>query len=308
MRSPFLATLVGCAWAQFSSPSKGSALEAGKQIDIQWNTAGLEAPISINLVPAGVAGKTVIAQQIAVDIQNVGLLPWTPDLTIAAFPSFLMVVIDSKARVVLSEEFAIASLVQQPALATRLVRMVTSTVATDNGGSVATQRVTSTSSMLLALPTEPIRLHMSGTQVVDALVTGLNEQVPEPTQHVEKPGQLEELLPLPGLESNEKPLGKLKPLPNVAAPTATSTTEPSRTEASEVNKNGAGTADHEKNQDASKSMQGGGSKAKDGRAKSDQSRASVKSVSIKSGNKNEVKSGRNGSHVKKSERRNNLSM
>lgn len=65
MRLFQIVLLATSATAQFSSPSKSSSLEVGKQIDIKWNTEGLQAPISINLVPGGVAGQTVIAQQVA---------------------------------------------------------------------------------------------------------------------------------------------------------------------------------------------------------------------------------------------------
>ncbi|KFG87862.1 hypothetical protein MANI_001073 [Metarhizium anisopliae] len=305
MRSIFLPVLAGCVTAQFSSPSKESALELDKQIDITWNTAGLEAPIAINLVPAGVAGRTVIAQQVAglsaepfemistngntVGIQNNGLLQWAPDLSIAAFPSFNMVIVDSKARVVVSEEFTILSLVQQPAIVTRLIPIATDVVATDSEGVVATQRVTSTSQMLLPLPTEPIKLHMSGTQVVDAMVTGVNEQAPKPTEDVNKDGQKEGLLPLPGVAGEEESVAELKPLPSVSESTTTSSAEPEQTEARKGNGNGDAAAAGKKNQGSNKNMQGkqkegGGTKNKDKQANSGQSGQS-KSGGGKDGNK-----------------------
>ncbi|EFY88653.1 hypothetical protein MAC_05271 [Metarhizium acridum CQMa 102] len=320
MRSIFLPVLAGCVTAQFSSPSKASALELGKQIDIKWNTAGLEAPIAINLVPAGVAGRTVIAQQVAglspepfemistnddtVGIQNIGLLTWAPDLSIAAFPSFNMVIIDSKARVVVSEEFTIQSLVQQPAIVTRLIPVVTDLVATNSMGVVTKQRVTSMSKMLLPLPTEPIKLHMSGTQVVDAMVTGVNEQVPKPTQDVNKDGQKEGLLPLPGVEGEEKPVGELKPLPSASDSTTTSSAEPSQTEAKKEGGNGDSAAAGKKNQGSNKNMQGkqkggNGSKNRDKQLNSGKTGASAKSGGGKDGNKNNNKGKTQGSKAKK---------
>lgn len=57
--------LAGCATAQFSFPGKAASLELNKQIEIKWNSAGLEGPIAITLVPAGLVGQSVVAQQIA---------------------------------------------------------------------------------------------------------------------------------------------------------------------------------------------------------------------------------------------------
>ncbi|KAG8421482.1 hypothetical protein J3458_003359 [Metarhizium acridum] len=297
MRSIFLPVLAGCVTAQFSSPSKASALELGKQIDIKWNTAGLEAPIAINLVPAGVAGRTVIAQQVAglspepfemistnddtVGIQNIGLLTWAPDLSIAAFPSFNMVIIDSKARVVVSEEFTIQSLVQQPAIVTRLIPVVTDLVATNSMGVVTKQRVTSMSKMLLPLPTEPIKLHMSGTQVVDAMVTGVNEQVPKPTQDVNKDGQKEGLFDDHVISRAVADGGQ------------------------EEGGNGDSAAAGKKNQGSNKNMQGkqkggNGSKNRDKQLNSGKTGASAKSGGGKDGNKNNNKGKTQGSKAKKS--------
>lgn len=200
-----------------------------------------------------------------------------------------MIIIDSAARVVVSEEFVIKSLVQQPALVTRLVPVVTKVVATDDKGSVATKMVTSMSKRLLPLPTEPIKVHMSGTQVVDSLVTGVNGPVPTPTQDQNKDGQSEGLLPLPGIEDlNQKPLGELKPLPNISESTSTaSSAEPSNTQEAKMrNGNGAMGKTGEKNQEMKsmqgKQKQGNGNTSKKGKQMSGQSAKAVGSKSGKS--------------------------
>ncbi|KAK2592028.1 hypothetical protein QQS21_010261 [Conoideocrella luteorostrata] len=206
-----LAVLAGIATttdAQFTSPPKASFLEAGRPIDIKWNTTGLVAPVSIDLVSGGVGGQAVVAQQVAVSIQNIGILNWTPDNSIVALPSFVMVITDAAGRVVVSEEFVIASLVKQHGFATQVGTNVLT--GADDSGVVATRTVISASQVLLPLPTQPIKIHMSGTQVLDTPMTGVDELAP--TSSAGGGGGLK---PLPGLDA-QKQLGELKPLPNVA--------------------------------------------------------------------------------------------
>lgn len=61
-----VAASASAAAAQFIFPDAGSSLQVNKAIQIRWNTAGLQAPISINLVPAGTAiRQDVVLQQVA---------------------------------------------------------------------------------------------------------------------------------------------------------------------------------------------------------------------------------------------------
>lgn len=60
-----VASAAGAA-AQFTNPTSSSNLNIGQAIQIQWNTDGLQAPLSISLVPAGtVIQQDIILQQIA---------------------------------------------------------------------------------------------------------------------------------------------------------------------------------------------------------------------------------------------------
>ena len=62
------AVLVGAAGAaaQFTNPTSSSRLDIGQAIQIRWNTNGLQAPLSISLVPGGtVIRQDVVLQQIA---------------------------------------------------------------------------------------------------------------------------------------------------------------------------------------------------------------------------------------------------
>ncbi|KAJ6782850.1 hypothetical protein PWT90_02849 [Aphanocladium album] len=103
------------AAAQFIFPDSSTSLQINQAIQIRWNQAGLQAPLSINLVPAGTAiRQDVVLQQVAVNIGNVGVVQWTADQTITAFPKFAMVIIDARSRVVVSQPFLIQSLTRQP--------------------------------------------------------------------------------------------------------------------------------------------------------------------------------------------------
>lgn len=44
--------LAGAAAGQFIFPEASSSLQLNQAIQIRWNTAGLQGPLSINLVPA----------------------------------------------------------------------------------------------------------------------------------------------------------------------------------------------------------------------------------------------------------------
>jgi hypothetical protein len=49
--------------AEFRSPSQGDNLQINEAFNIEWDTEGLQEPLTINLVPAG-PGDFVVAQQV----------------------------------------------------------------------------------------------------------------------------------------------------------------------------------------------------------------------------------------------------
>ncbi|KAM3434640.1 hypothetical protein MY4824_005319 [Beauveria thailandica] len=103
------------AAAQFIFPESSSNLQVNQAVQIRWNKANLQEPLSINLVPAGqVIRQDVVLQQVAVNIGNVGLFQWSADQTISAFPKFAMVIVDARSQVVVSQKFAISGLTKQP--------------------------------------------------------------------------------------------------------------------------------------------------------------------------------------------------
>ncbi|KAM3566089.1 hypothetical protein ARSEF4850_000914 [Beauveria asiatica] len=103
------------AAAQFIFPESSSNLQVNQAVQIRWNKANLQEPLSINLVPAGqVIRQDIVLQQVAVNIGNVGLFQWSADQTISAFPKFAMVIVDARSQVVVSQTFAISGLTKQP--------------------------------------------------------------------------------------------------------------------------------------------------------------------------------------------------
>ncbi|TDZ73276.1 hypothetical protein CTRI78_v001288 [Colletotrichum trifolii] len=115
-----LALLLGLAFveAQFTKPLAGDVFQVGQPIQIEWETAGLKAPINLNLVPGGVADRSVVAEKIAVGIDNVGRLNWTPDASITAFENFMMVITDAAQTSVVSQRFQISQLTKEPVVQT----------------------------------------------------------------------------------------------------------------------------------------------------------------------------------------------
>ncbi|KAM3472868.1 hypothetical protein MY8738_008658 [Beauveria namnaoensis] len=103
------------AAAQFIFPESSSNLQVNQAVQIRWNKANLQEPLSINLVPAGqVIRQDIVLQQVAVNIGNVGIFQWSADQTISAFPKFAMVIVDARSQVVVSQTFAISGLTKQP--------------------------------------------------------------------------------------------------------------------------------------------------------------------------------------------------
>ncbi|KAK1636593.1 hypothetical protein BDP81DRAFT_25139 [Colletotrichum phormii] len=104
--------------AQISKPRAGDVLMPNQQFEVEWQTAGLQAPVNIDLVPSGKTDLSVIAEKIAVQVDNVGRLNWNPSASITAFESFAIVITDSVQAVVVSESFQITQLTQQPVIQT----------------------------------------------------------------------------------------------------------------------------------------------------------------------------------------------
>ncbi|XWW92922.1 hypothetical protein V2A60_000849 [Cordyceps javanica] len=107
--------LAGATAAQFIFPNSSSSLQLNQAVQLQWSRTGLQAPISINLVPAGNGIRDdIVLKQVAVNIGNVGVLQWTADETITVFPKFAMIITDTRGQVIVSQPFAIQSLTRQP--------------------------------------------------------------------------------------------------------------------------------------------------------------------------------------------------
>ncbi|KAK1532652.1 uncharacterized protein CCOS01_04635 [Colletotrichum costaricense] len=114
------AVAVSVCNAQISKPRAGDVLMPNQQFEVEWQTAGLQAPINVDLVPSGKTDLSVIAEKIAVQVDNVGRLNWNPSASITAFESFAIVITDSAQAVVVSEPFKITQLTQQPVVQTIL--------------------------------------------------------------------------------------------------------------------------------------------------------------------------------------------
>ncbi|EXF79823.1 hypothetical protein CFIO01_11119 [Colletotrichum fioriniae PJ7] len=112
------AAAVSVCNAQISKPRAGDVLMPNQQFEVEWQTAGLRAPVDIDLVPSGKTDLSIIAEKIAVQVDNVGRLNWNPSVSITAFESFAIVITDSAQAVVVSESFQITQLTQQPVIQT----------------------------------------------------------------------------------------------------------------------------------------------------------------------------------------------
>jgi hypothetical protein len=251
-----LAVLFGAALceAQFSSPRGGDVLQINKEIQIQWRTQGLQAPININLVPSDVTDLTVIAEQIAgrwlreacdpwviltsstVQIDNVGKLAWTPGNTITAFKSFSMIITDSRQVTIISQSFQISQLTAQPVLQTSNKPVVQNIVATRPNGELVTSVLTTFGPAVITAPAGPIKLVYSGRETPQAFIqtpvgvpgagVGQASALPtasaagqvgsqlQPLPGFNPNGPPQSLVPLPGLQTG--PVGELVPLPGLA--------------------------------------------------------------------------------------------
>lgn len=55
----------GLAAAEFTKPNAGSLIQIDEIFEIIWETEGLTAPLTIDLVPADAPDGTIVAQRIA---------------------------------------------------------------------------------------------------------------------------------------------------------------------------------------------------------------------------------------------------
>lgn len=119
-----------------------------------------------------------------------------------------MVIVDARSNVIVSDPFLIGSLTQQPALITAQIPQLATLTSKDSGGKVVTRTVTADmKKKVVPSPTGPIKLHQSGTQVLDSIAGA------GPTDQAASDG----LKPLPafaGGDDQDKG-GALQPLPNV---------------------------------------------------------------------------------------------
>ncbi|KND90103.1 hypothetical protein TOPH_05197 [Tolypocladium ophioglossoides CBS 100239] len=213
--SALLAGLTAVA-AQFSFPVASTALKPGERCQIKWNTKGLRGPLSITLVPTDALGSSIAAQRIAVNVENTGILAWAPDLSIAAFPSFSMIIIDSRSTTIVSESFLIGSLTQQPAMVTAQIPQLATLTAKNSRGQVVTRTVTADmKSKVVPSPTGPVKLHQSGTQVLDSTLGADATDMAENDDGNNNDG-LKQLPAFAGGSVQDKG-GALQPLPNVPA-------------------------------------------------------------------------------------------
>lgn len=59
------AAAVSVCNAQISKPRAGDVLMPNQQFEVEWQTAGLQAPVNIDLVPSGKTDLSIIAEKIA---------------------------------------------------------------------------------------------------------------------------------------------------------------------------------------------------------------------------------------------------
>lgn len=149
-----------------------------------------------------------------VNIENTGSLKWTADKTIAAFPRFAMVIVDTRGRVVVSQPFAIQSLTRQPSQQSggSKTGIDEKQNADKNGGqkggSIQNEKGHGTGS--------------EGGGKATGGKEGTNKQQKEQTGTENDTSS--KLIALPGLPTNNGESASLQPLPNAATTTiATST-------------------------------------------------------------------------------------
>lgn len=250
--------LASAATAQFVFPDASASLQVNKAIQIQWNKAGLQAPLSINLVPAGAAiRQDVVLKQVAgmgilkdaqrimanvltvdvpVNIGNAGILQWTADETITAFPKFAMVIIDARAKVVVSQPFVIQSLTRQP---TQQIDLGSGNGGGKNGNKQAGDKAGKPNN-------EANNKDKNKGNSKDANKDG-NKEEKVTDKEESNDSSKTSLLPLPGLPASDEAPVSLKPLPTVASvPSATQIAAPASSTAKSTSKPTTKSASQEK--------------------------------------------------------------
>ena len=91
------------------SPVAGDKWPVNQEQMIQWDTAGLEGPIDMHLVPAGATDITVVITEIAMQIANTGTMKWIPPKTINV-EEVTIILVDAKKVMVISEVFTIITM------------------------------------------------------------------------------------------------------------------------------------------------------------------------------------------------------
>lgn len=148
-----------------------------------------------------------------------GILQWTADQTITAFPKFAMVIVDARARVVVSQPFVIQSLTKQP----------TQQIDLGNGNAGGGRNGNNQNGGKAGKPENKDAnkdANKDGKKAdnKDANKDGKKADNKEDQQKEKvndkeegKQGSKPSLLPLPGLPPNGAPPASLKPLPTVAS-------------------------------------------------------------------------------------------
>ncbi|KAM3524428.1 hypothetical protein NHJ13051_004549 [Beauveria bassiana] len=204
------------AAAQFIFPESSSNLQVNQAVQIRWNKANLQEPLSINLVPAGqVIRQDIVLQQVAVNIGNVGIFQWSADQTISAFPKFAMVIVDGRSQVVVSQTFAISGLTKQPNQQIDLNNGNAGGKKNDNGNNKQNEK-----QKVKAKNNDNDKKDNSrvgGNQNDDKKQQNGNGQKDKATDKQQQNNNNKgssTLLPLPGLPPKGAPPVSLKPLPN----------------------------------------------------------------------------------------------
>ncbi|OAA79425.1 hypothetical protein LEL_02911 [Akanthomyces lecanii RCEF 1005] len=254
--------LASAAAAQFVFPDASASLQVNKAIQIQWNKAGLQAPLSINLVPAGasirqdvvlkqVAGMgilkdaqsimaNVLTVDVPVNIGNAGILQWTADETITAFPKFAMVIIDARAKVVVSQPFVIQSLTRQP---TQQIDLGNGNGGGKNGNKQAGDKAGKPNN---EANNKDKNKDNSKDANKDANKDGKKEEKVTDKEESNDSSKTS-LLPLPGLPASDEAPVSLKPLPTVASvPSATQIAAPASSTVKSTSKPTTKSASQEK--------------------------------------------------------------
>jgi hypothetical protein len=109
MRQFFISALVlgvsTVGQASITFPTEDTSWPVGQENTIQWDTAGVQAPINMYLAPGG-STDTSSAIQIASGVENTGSLSWTPDSTMA-LNSASVIAVDATNATIISQTFII---------------------------------------------------------------------------------------------------------------------------------------------------------------------------------------------------------